>query len=431
MQKYVVSPGQLTQSTTVCSYADWQSRHGTVSIAFCYPQRLDLDRLRESLSRVLSDYQDYAGRIRMDDGTMYIDHGDKGVQFEVATSSESYDALRAQAERGKDRTVCAPMSLRRTLHGREPLLMVRVTETSDGCILGVTWHHSVGELASTLQLMLAWSKAYSGETHEAPPRVLDRAKYLDEHMPDPSGAVSAMRLVGGGELFALVPFILQKRQRVDFDFGWDQLEELQEWAKRDAYVGQFDALCAHASGVLRRLAPERPVEQLALAVNYRKRVGLPANIIGNMISTVTVDLTPKDDDSSSVAHALREKLSNYASVHADYHATRRFLNNHQGSFQRMRVVPKLVDPSGTTWIVTNVAGAGVYDVIFDGVAPALWCVLTDAPLPLMTAIFDRPNRSGITLSMQLPLTLAARATTPEARKLMQTSTARAFVARAG
>jgi len=250
--------------------------------------------------------------------------------------------------------------------------------------------------------------------------VLDRAKYLDEHMPDPESAVSAMRLVGGGELFALVPFILQKRQRVDFDFGWDQLEQLQNWAKRDAYVGPYDALCAHASGILRKLYPERPVEQRALAVNSRTRVGLPANIIGNMISTVTVDLAPKDDASSVVAHALREKLSNYAGAHADYHATRRFLNSHSGSFQRMRVVPTLVDPSGTTWIVTNVAGAGVYDVIFGGVTPALWCVLTDAPLPLMTAIFDRPKRSGITLSMQLPLPIAARATTPEARQLMQT-----------
>ncbi|HTU63955.1 MAG TPA: acyltransferase, partial [Polyangiales bacterium] len=323
MQKYVVSPERHSQSSTVCSYADWQSRHGTVSIAFCYPQRLDHDRLRESLARVLSDYQDYAGRIRMVGSTMHIDHGDQGVLFEVATSTESYDDLRARAERGEDRVVCPPMSRRRTLHGREPLLMIRVTETSDGCILGVTWHHSVGELASTLQLMMAWSKAYSHEAYEVPPLVLDRAQYLDEHMPDPASAVSAMRLVTGGELFALVPFVLQKRQRVDFDFGWDQLEQLQDWAKRDAYVGPYDALCAHASGVLRRLAPERPVEQLALAVNYRKRVGLPANIIGNLISTVTVDLAPKDDDSSDVAHALREKLSNYASAHADYHATRR------------------------------------------------------------------------------------------------------------
>jgi len=421
MQTYLITPDRKSQSTTVCSYADWQSRHGTVSIAFCYRQRLDHQRLRDSLSRVLSDYQDYAGRIRMDGSTMYIDHGEQGVPLEIATSSEPYETLTAQAERGKDRIVCPPMSRRRTLNGRDPLLMVRLTETADGCILGVTWHHSVGELASTLQLMLAWSKAYSNERYAAPPDVLDRAKYLDEHMPDPTTAVSAMRLISSGEFFSLIPFVLQKRQRVDFDFGWDQLEQLQAWAKRDAYVGPYDALCAHASGVLRQLVPERPVEQLALAVNYRKRVGLPDNIIGNMISTVTVDLAPSEDqDSSSVAHALRKKLSSYASAHADYHATRRFLSEHAGRFQRMRVVPSLVDPSGTTWIVTNVAGAGIYDVGFDGLTPALWCVLTDAPLPLMTAIFDRPERKGITLSMQLPLALAKRASDPEARKRMST-----------
>ena len=418
MQTFMIGPDRESQNTTVCTYADWQSRHGTASIAFCYPQRLDLERLRGSLSRVLGDYQDYAGRIRMAGSTMYIDHGTQGVQLEVAQSPEPYEALTTQAERGNDRTVCPPMSRRRTLHGRDPLLMVRVTEAADGCILGVTWHHSVGELASTLQLMLAWSKAYSNETYPLPPVVPDRSKYLDEHMPDPSSAVSAMRLITGSELFSLVPFVLQKRQRVDFDFGWDQLEQLQDWAKRDAYVGPYDALCAHVSGVLRTLYPERPVERLALAVNYRKRVGLPANILGNMISTVTVGLSPKDDDNRSIAHALREKLSTYAAAHADYHATRRFLDEHAGRFERMRVVPSLVDPSGSTWIVTNVAGAGVYDVAFDGLEPSLWCVLTDAPLPLMTAIFDRPERSGVTVSMQLPLALAKRASSPEARALM-------------
>lgn len=420
MQTHLIVPERKSQNTTVCSYADWQSRHGTVSIAFCYRQRLDHARLCESLARVLSDYQEYAGRIRMDGSTMYIEHGEQGVPLELTSSSEPYETLTSAAERGKDRVVCPPMSRRRTLSGRDPLLRVRLTETSDGCILGVTWHHSVGELASTLQLMLAWSKAYSHEDYEAPPVVFDRAKYLDEHMPDPQGAVSAMRLIRGGELVSLIPFVLQKRQRVDFDFGWDQLEALQAWAKRDGYIGPYDALCAHAAGVLRRLAPERPVEQLALAVNYRKRVGLPDNIIGNMISTVTVGLTPSDHDSSSVAHALREKLSRYASAHADYHATRRFLDEHTGRWQRIRVVPSLVDPTGGTWIVTNVAGAGSYDVGFDGLTPALWCVLTDAPLPLMTAIFDRPARAGVTLSMQLPIALAKRASAPEARRLMST-----------
>jgi len=418
MQTYLISPDRVSDCTTTCTYADWQSRHGTVSIAFCYQQRLDRERLRASLASVLSDYQDFAGRIRMDGSTMYIDHGAQGVQLQFATSTEPYGVLTAEAARGSDRVVCPPMSRRRTLRGLDPLLMVRVTDTPDGCVMGVTWHHSVGELASALQLMLAWAKAYSHEPYEAPPVVLDRAKYLDEHMPDPSSAVSAMRLITMGELFSLIPFVLQKRERVDFDFGWDQLEQFQAWARRDQYVGPFDALCAHVSSVLRELAPERPVKQLALAVNYRKRVGLPANIIGNLISTVTVGLAPEDNDSSSVAQALREKLSSYASAHADYHATRRFLDAHAGRFQRMRVVPSLVDPTGSTWVVTNVAGAGVYDVAFDDVTPALWCLLTDAPLPLMTAIFDRPNRAGITLSMQLPRALARRADSAEARDRM-------------
>jgi len=415
----IVKPESDLQSATLCTYADWQSRHGTVSFAFCYRHRLDAERLRDALQQVLTDFPDYAGRLRMDRGALLIEHGRGGAAFEVAASSESYETLTATAQLGKDRVVCPPMSTRRTLSGRDPLLAVRLTETSDGCVLGVTWHHSVGDLASTMHLLDAWSKAYANAAYDAPPHLVDRVQYLDQHMPDPEGAVSAMRLISAGEVCSLLPFILRRKVRTDFEFSWDQLEQLQRWAARGGFVSVSDGLCAHAAAVLHELAPERPVKQLALAVNYRKRVGLPKNVQGNLISTITVDLTAASSDAARVATELRTRLNDYGSRHADYHATRRFLAEHPGSFARARVVPSLVDAKGGTWIVSNFTNYGVYDLAFDGATPALWCVLTDAPLPLMSVIFERPNRAGITLSMQLPEALAQRAASPEGRARMQ------------
>jgi hypothetical protein len=299
---------------------------------------------------------------------------------------------------------------------------MRLTETTDGSVLGVTWHHSVGDLQSTMQLLRAWSKAYANAAHDAPPPVLDRAQYLEARLPDPANAVSTLRLCSVGEIFSLVPLLMQRKTRTDFEFSWDELAELQQWGMRDGQVGfvsPCDALCAHAFSVLRSLSPERPLVRLVVGVNYRKRVGLPANLLGNMVSPLTVNVEP-DDYAAMAASDLRAKLVSYASQHADYHATRRFLDEHPGRFERVRTLPNLVDTSGGTWIVSNWSNFGVYELDFDGVEPALFCSLTEAPLPLMTNLFERPGRGGLTLSMHLPELLARRVGSPEGRTRMHT-----------
>jgi shikimate O-hydroxycinnamoyltransferase len=422
MRSFIITPDGESQRTTVGTYADWQLRYATVSIAFCYRDRLDVRRLRDALTHVLVDFPAYAGRLRVDASTLRIEHGGGGALLELAASSASFEALAALAERGDARVLCPSISPRRVINGSGPLLATRLTETTDGCVLGVTWHHSVGDLQSTMQLLRAWSKAYANAAHDAPPPVFDRAQYLEQRMPDPASAVSTLRLCSASEVFSLVPLLMQHKTRTDFEFSWDELAELQQWGMRDGrheFVSPCDALCAHAFSVLRALSPERPLGRLVVGVNYRKRVGLPANLLGNMVSTLTVNVEP-EGDAVAIASDLRAKLVAYASEHADYHATCRFLNQHQGRFERMRTVPNLIDTRGGTWIVTNWSNFGLYDLDFEGAAPALFCSLTEAPLPLMTNLFERPNRRGLTLSMHLPEVLARRADSAEGRVRMHT-----------
>jgi hypothetical protein len=392
-------------------------RYAAVSIAFCYNQRLDVARLRDALSQVLSDFPVYAGRIRSSPGALQIEHVGRGAVLEVAASSEPFDTLATTANQGRGDLLCPVLSTRRALSGRGPLLSARLTETADGSVLGVTWHHLVGDFHSTMQLLRAWSQAYTNSGYDAPAFVLDRPQYLEARVPDPANAVSALRLCSASEMLSMLRFMMQRKRRVDIDFGWDELAQLQHAAMREGYVTPNDALCAHAFSVLRALAPARPVARLGLTVNYRKRLGLPANLVGNMLSALVMDIDARAD-MAAIAGALRARLNVYASEHADYHATRRFLDRHPSRFQRMRIVPQVGDPSGSTWCVTHWTDFGVYDLAFDGAAPALFCSLSAAPMPLMANLFERPQRRGITLSLHLPEALARQMDSPEGRARM-------------
>ncbi|HEY2733288.1 MAG TPA: acyltransferase [Polyangiales bacterium] len=419
MSSYIIEPSRECEGATAGTYADWQLRYATVSIAFCYRTRLDQRRLRAALTHVLSDFPEYAGRLRVDTSTLHIEHGGDGASFECSASSASFESLADTAERSDALVLCPSISPGRALRGSGPLLAVRLTETSDGSVLGVTWHHAVGDLQSTMLLLRAWSKAYANAAHDAPAPVRDRAQYLEERLPDPAAAVSTLRVCSVAEIFSIVPLLAQRKVRTDFEFSWDELAELQRSCMgggQAGFVSPSDALCARAFSVLRELSPGR-LARLVIGVNYRKRVGLPANLLGNMVSALSVNVAPTSD-AASVASELRAKLIAYASQHADYHATRRFLDQHRKRFERARTVPNLVDPSGSTWIVSNWSNFGIYDLEFDGVAPALFCSLTEAPLPMMTNLFERPGRSGLTLSMHLPEQLARRLGSREGRARM-------------
>lgn len=409
MRSIQIKPAPTTAGSTACAYADWQLRYATCSIAFCYRERFDPKRLRDALEHVLADFSEYTGKLRMDAGTLRIDRGAGGARLELHECRESFESLAQAAEQAGAQLLCPAVSSRRV-----PLLALRLTDTVDGCVLGVSWHHSVGDLQSTLLLLRAVSNAYLGERWVAPELIDDRAQYLAAHMPDPAEAVSALRLCRVGELFSLVPFVLRRKRRVDVTFSFDELAEIRDGVPRQGFVSTYDALCAHVLEVLHELTPERPVERLVLGVNYRKRVGLTPNMLGNTLSSISVQHGP------DVASALRSMLAEYANRHADYHATCRFLAAHPGRFERLRAIPTLADASCRTWILTNTAGYPIYEFEFGGALPALFCVPMAAPLPLMTVLLERPNSAGITLSMHLPKLLARRIDSPEGRARLHT-----------
>lgn len=100
---------------------------------------------------------------------------------------------------------------------------------------------------------------------------------------------------------------------MDIDFGVDEIGQLHASALRDSYLSKSDALSAHVLAVLRDLNPDqdRPMSSVVLMINYRKRMGLPKNLLGNVINSAWMNVSASADTATTAA-GLRAKLNAYA-----------------------------------------------------------------------------------------------------------------------
>lgn len=407
MQTIIVRPARETPGSTRCSFSDSMMRAEVARLAFFYRERLDPKRLANALATVLEDYYVFAARLRTDGEQLVIEHSSGQCELEVVESGVPLQTL-MDAGQADDAALLSPrMNARHVARGRGPVLKVRLTLARDGSALGLTWHHSIADMHSTALLLSAWTAAYRGEPYQKPYHTADREAYLTQHLPDPEGAGSLVRLYSPLEIARFVHFAATRREKVHVDFSRDQLSAIHQALSGDEKLTSNDTFCAHVFSCLRQLPTPRPLSRLVLLVNYRKRVGLPSNLLGNLLGWVAVSAAP-DDDAHVVAKRLRTALDQYATRHVDHFATARFRASHRHPLQRLRSLPSIVYPLGTTLVLSSITAFSVYDVAFESTAPVLFSPLSSGLVPWLGLVLDRPGRAGNDVVLQVPRTLATQ-----------------------
>ena len=101
---------------------------------------------------------------------------------------------------------------------------------------------------------------------------------------------------------------------------------------------------------------------LAIAVNARNRCGLDPMLVGNIFTTLNVDLR-RGEAASSVAERIRHNVDHFAEEHCDMRINQEFLDAavHGGA----RCVSTAFNPAQWTPIVSNQSGFGVYRIHFE------------------------------------------------------------------
>lgn len=403
-----------------CAFTDILLQRLAVPVAFFYAGPLDEKALREGLEKALERIPLFAGRLREDRGGMMLECDNSGVPWSTAAADLNLDEAVALIGAGNAPCLLDEVEPRRAQKARGPVFTVRLTRLKDGgTVLGLCWYHPIGDMHSFMLLMRAWSAAVDGLPMPEVLLVEDREAYLARHVATGGAARPALRRVSLGEIVRLIPYLAWEGRRkvlVEAHFTDEEIAAMRELLS--AAAGQRltanDAVCGHFMELVASLDDLGRDRILAVAVNYRARVGLDAGLLGNLVAPMELSCRP-GDDAASIAARIRHGVDNYLDEHLSLHASLKYIAEHGGAAQLGRCLPNAFDPLNHTLLVTNWSRFGVYDVSFGGQRPVYFTPAGGSPAPWVAWIVEGRGNRGLFLSTYLPRDIARRLVLPAGR----------------
>lgn len=412
----VRSPGASALAVK-CAFTDILLQRLAVPVAFFYPGPLDENVLRGGLEQALQLIPLFAGRMREDRGGLVVECDNSGVPWSTAVADLTLDEAMAAIGAGNASWLLQDVELRRARMARGPVFTVRLTRLKDGgSVLGLCWYHPLGDMHSFMLLMRAWSAAVEGLPLPEVLLVEDREAYLVQHVAPGGQARPALRRVGLGEIVRLIPYLIweaRRKERIEVHFADEEIDAMRE--QLSAAAGRRltvnDAVCGHVMELVSSFDDPRRERLLAIAVNYRARIGLDAGLLGNMVAPMEVPCRP-GDDAVRMGTRIRDSVEHYVEEHLSLHASMKYIDEIGGRRQIGRCLPNAFDPLNRTLLVTNWSHFGVYDIAFCGQKPVFFTPAGGTPVPWAAWLVEGRANRGLFLTIYLPREVALRLTSP-------------------
>lgn len=404
-----VAPGTVVR----CGATDTLLAGMAVSIVFLYARAVEVDRLADGLSAALARLPLFGGSLRTGaTGRPEVVCDDAGVPLRVVAAPET---LAEAASRMTLPTAgyvdTVPAGPQRPADA--PLATVKVTRLGDGgMVVGCSWHHALGDLASFMVFLRCWSAAVDGRPLPEVVLAEDRDAQLDAVLPPTGGArASGFRLpppAEAAELALQLRAAPRANRIVQLYFTTAEVARMRDGygAEAGRRLSVNDVLIGHLVGTLRRLDADTAARRLATPVNYRRHLGLPPTTIGNLVGEV--DLTcPPGARPAEVAALVRSQVDAYLTDHLNVRANRAFLAE-VGPERVFETMPVGFDPEGRTFFLTNWSRAGAYDVTFDGRRPAYFGPEVPLPTPWSAWASEGFGGADHLVTVVVPARLAAK-----------------------
>lgn len=309
---------------------------------------------------------------------------------------------------------------KRAQSGQAPLFTVRVNHLADGSmVLGCCWHHAVGDMNTFMCFMKAWSEITQGYDPVEPLIVEDRQGYLQQNMEDNGNQTPGVRYLGLTDMASYAWYSLTRARKytaLRFYFTEPEIAGLKKdlSARCDCTLSANDALCAHMMGFISQADEEVEKRYLSVSVNYRSRVGLSGNLLGNMVASINVPHR-RGDDPAETAGTIRRMIDNYRQETMDCHATWRAIRGKNGGRSWRRFISRSLDPINHNLLITNWSKFGVYGLTFGGDAPFYFSPAAEMPFPWVSGITEGFNNTGLIYSVVLPHEVAAKVASDQVR----------------
>jgi Transferase family len=387
-----------------CNVGDAIVANLAVHIVFFFERHLDTRALTGAFAHALANLPIFAGRLAVDDGRMRIRCEGQGVPFTSVSSGRTLrEAIRSASE-DTGLWLIDPVNGASARLGWGPLCKVRVTQLADDATaIGFSWHHAIGDMQTAMHFMNAWAAAAADKPLAEPLIVEDRAAYLDEHLPADGAREPGVRCLGLSELARGALYLAKdarKQRTLSFYFGEDEIARM-----RDAYGNRMrlsanDVVCAHVCEALMNADPAVDRRTLAIAVNARNRCGLDPMLIGNIITTLNLDLR-RGEAASSIAERIRHDVDHFADEHCDMRINQQLLDA-AGTWRAARCVSTAFNPARWNPLITNLSGFGVYRIHFEDTFTSYCTLLMKLPVAGVGALAEGADGRGLVFQMALP-----------------------------
>ena len=117
-----------------------------------------------------------------------------------------------------------------------------------------------------------------------------------------------------------------------------------------------DVVCAHVSESLMKADPAVDRRTLAIAVNARNRCGLDPMLVGNIITTLNLEVR-RGEAASSIAERIRHNVDHFVDEHCDMRITKSSWTPPAHGGAPAVYPPPSIRPSGTRLSRTGAASA--------------------------------------------------------------------------
>jgi Transferase family len=387
-----------------CNVGDVMVANLAVHIVFFFERHLDTRALTRAFAQALTNLPIFAGRMALVDGAMRIRCEGQGVPFTSVSSGRTLcEAIRA-ASQDRGLWLIDPVNGATARWGLGPLCKVRVTHLADDATaIGFSWQHAIGDMQTSMHFMNAWAAAAADKPLAEPLIVEDRAAYLAEHLPADGAGEPGVRILGLAELARSALYLAKdaRNQRtLSFYFAEDEIARMRDAYGNRVRLSANDVVCAHVSEALMRADTAVDSRTLAIAVNARNRCGLDPMLIGNIITTLNLDLR-RGATAGSIAERIRHNMDHFADEHCDMRINQKFLDA-AGAWRAARCVSTAFNPARWNPMVTNWSGFGVYRTQFEDAFLSYCTPLMKLPVAGLGALSEGADGRGLVFQMSLP-----------------------------
>ncbi len=347
-----------------------------IEFVFAYQDTIDAHRLQRSLEKVTRHFPPVSSRLaRLSDHSYGLEPCDDGVRFEVIESDASFLDPEARYE------FLDPVN---SVEG-EPLTRIRLTQTPQRSVLGVSMSHAVGDGFSYFYFLSSWARLFHGGPIVDPSH---RRELLIPDPPDRDNRITPADLLSDSGIFWDQRRLATARDRIRWDrfsISKAELSRTLAEARQDC-----DARLSHNDVVAAKLwksytskwdpAGECSTSYASCPVDVRRILtALPTTYFGNAVALATTRL-----DRGALADAPLGKLAtmiraSVASVDEGYVrsalAVLEALRAQEGLGVLERV--HVIHPRAGI-LITNLSRLPVHEIEFDAGAPTAFDILTPA-----------------------------------------------------